>query len=342
MKKELDGSETKRLQALKDYDVLDTEPEASFDRITRLAQTFLKVPIVLVSLVDRDRQWFKSRQGLAVAETSRELSFCAHAIQGNQPFVVQDATQDNRFSQNPLVCGEPGIRSYVGIPLCTPSGYNLGTLCAIDLVPRDFAPSEIGFIHDLAGLVVHELELRRIATTDSLTGLCTRRSFEAQAATEFKRARRYGRALSCVTLDVDHFKIINDSYGHAGGDAVLRYLATKCLLELRSVDIVGRLGGEEFAIIMPETKGSPAAIAAERLRQLIACKAISFVGANIDFTASFGVAELMGDDRNFGDVLKRADEALYEAKGAGRNCTVLLDDNGAQVLNNLDQLAPAA
>jgi GAF domain-containing protein len=121
-----DASEALRLAALYRYDVLDTPPEEAFDRITRLARMVLQLPIVLVSLIDRERQWFKSRQGLAATETPRSMSFCTHAIQRDVPMIVQDACADPRFQDNPLVVGDPGIRFYLGVPLRTPDGHNSG------------------------------------------------------------------------------------------------------------------------------------------------------------------------------------------------------------------------
>lgn len=138
----LPPNERERLAALRRYVVLDTPPEAAFERITRLASRLLHVPISLVSLVDESRQWFKSAFGLPLRQTSREVSFCAHAILNRDVTVVADATLDRRFLDNPLVTGDPRIRSYAGAPLTTPDGFNLGTLCAIDTVPRRFTPEE--------------------------------------------------------------------------------------------------------------------------------------------------------------------------------------------------------
>lgn len=127
-----------RLMALRRYAILDTSPEEPFDKLTQLVRDVLGVPIAAVSLIDAERQWFKSITGLTACETSRDISFCSHAIQRQEPMMIPDATLDPRFAGNPLVTGEPGIRSYLGIPLTTPDGYNLGALCAIDLQPRSF------------------------------------------------------------------------------------------------------------------------------------------------------------------------------------------------------------
>jgi PAS domain S-box-containing protein len=163
MRTPLPANETERLQALQRQHILDTPPEAAFDRITRLAAQLFGVPISLVSLVDRDRQWFKSCFGLDLRQTDRQLSFCAHAILSDDVFVVPDATQDERFANNALVTGELGIRFYAGAPLKTRDGFNLGSLCIIDTRPRHFSEQDIANLKDLAALVIDELELREAA-----------------------------------------------------------------------------------------------------------------------------------------------------------------------------------
>lgn len=150
--------EPQRLQALQDLEILDTPPEARFDRVTRIAQQLFQVPIALVSLVDADRQWFKSRQGLDAPETPRDISFCGHAILGEGVFVVPNATTDERFQDNPLVCGGPDIRFYAGAPLHGPTGARVGTLCLIDRVPRTLSPEQLASLRDLADCVEGELE----------------------------------------------------------------------------------------------------------------------------------------------------------------------------------------
>lgn len=129
-------NEAERLHALCGLNLLDTAPEERFDRITRIAAQFFDVPIVLVSLIDSDRQWFKSRHGLAAEETPRSMAFCAHAIEQDDVLIVEDATLDDRFRNNPLVTGEPFIRFYAGYPIRTSDGVVVGTLCLIDKTPR--------------------------------------------------------------------------------------------------------------------------------------------------------------------------------------------------------------
>ncbi|MDP2274963.1 MAG: diguanylate cyclase [Archangium sp.] len=153
-------NETERLAELLRYRVLDTAREPAFERITRLASTLLETPIALVSLVDESRQWFKSEVGMGVAQTPRELSFCAHAIHDTTTMVVGDTHTDARFASNPLVLGDPKIRFYAGAPLTTPRGFNVGTLCVIDRKPRVFSSKQAQVLADLAALAVDELELR--------------------------------------------------------------------------------------------------------------------------------------------------------------------------------------
>jgi GAF domain-containing protein len=154
-------SEKKRLKVLWQYEVLDTVPEEVFDDLTELAARICEAPIALISLVDEKRQWFKSKVGTAVNETSRDVSFCAHAISQTELFIVPDATQDPRFANNPLVTSDPQIRFYAGALLITPDGYALGTLCVIDKVPRDLRPEQQQALRILARHVVSQLELRR-------------------------------------------------------------------------------------------------------------------------------------------------------------------------------------
>jgi GAF domain-containing protein len=154
-------NEAERLKALHQYRILDTKPEQAFDDLTLIASQICGVPIALISLVDEDRQWFKSRVGVEIAETSRSVSFCAHAIQQQGIFTVADALNDARFRDNPLVKGDPHIRFYAGAPITTQDGYALGTLCVIDYVPRKLTDDQNNALQALQRQVTAQLELRR-------------------------------------------------------------------------------------------------------------------------------------------------------------------------------------
>lgn len=160
--------ESQRLRALQELLILDTPAEERFDRITRLARRLFQVPVALISLVDHDRQWFKSRQGMAVRETARDISFCGHAILADGAFVVPDACEDERFRDNPLVTGDPHIRFYAGIPLKASDGSRVGTLCIVDHRPRRFSADEEQGLRDLSALVEEELQLSRLRDAAAL------------------------------------------------------------------------------------------------------------------------------------------------------------------------------
>jgi len=197
-------SEKKRLKVLWQYDVLDTIPEALFDDLTELAAGICEAPIALISLVDEKRQWFKSKFGITINETSRDVSICSHAIQQPDLFIIPDATQDVRFAGNPLVTSDPKIRFYAGAPLTTPDGYALGTLCVIDKVPRELRSEQKQALRILARHVVSQLELRRrskearetqtrspVQTTSSLAKQVTRLKAElAQARRQLARRKK--------------------------------------------------------------------------------------------------------------------------------------------------------
>lgn len=155
--------EQRRLQAIEHYDLLDAPPTEAFDRITRLATRLFDVPIAMVNVIDHDSQWCLATQGIALDRTSREVSFCTHTIRRDGVMVVEDAREDGRFADNPLVTGEPGIRFYAGAPLTAPNGYRLGTLCLIGNEPRCFSDADRDSLQDLAGVVMDELNLRNFA-----------------------------------------------------------------------------------------------------------------------------------------------------------------------------------
>ena len=154
-------NEAGRIAALEKYAILDTDPEQSFDDLTLLASFICRTPIALISLVDENRQWFKSRVGMDAKETSRDIAFCSTAILQSDVFVVPDALKDDRFRDSPLVVSDPHIRFYAGAPLINEDGYALGTLCVVDRAPRELAPDQKEALKALSRLVLAQLEFRR-------------------------------------------------------------------------------------------------------------------------------------------------------------------------------------
>jgi len=152
-------NEAERLNTLRGYEILDTHPEDRFDDLTKLAALICNAPISLISLVDEDRQWFKSKTGLEVCQTPREDAFCAHAILSPELFLVSDATQDPRFATNPLVLGELHVRFYAGAPLTAPNGHHLGALCVMDRVPRRLSREQQESLRILSRLVMAQVIL---------------------------------------------------------------------------------------------------------------------------------------------------------------------------------------
>lgn len=320
--------ESTRLQALDECDILDTEPEAVYDRITRLAGHITHMPTALISLVDHDRQWFKSKQGLSQAETPRDDAFCHYTIQTREPLVVTDARTDDRFRHNRLVTGPPHIRTYVGIPLLLSEDVIVGSLCVIDYEPRELVDWQIEALCELAGVVVELLESRRQALVDPLTRTFNRRMLSRLVHKEIAHYARHQQPFCFILLDLDNFKAINDQHGHPAGDTALRRIA-ECWNEiLREEDTLCRMGGEEFGVLLIETELAKAVMIGERLRTRLQELSIELDSGRIQITTSLGVTEYAGGDIDMEALLNRADEALYQAKQQGRNRLVAKEAPG--------------
>ena len=253
IKATLPADEKARLETLQLLHILDTQPEERFDRITRMAKRMFDVPIAVVSLVDAHRQWFKSCVGLSVTETDRDISFCGHAILGNEVMVVENTLEDMRFFDYPLVLHEPHIRFYAGCPLRAPNGSKLGTLCIIDNKPRQFDVHDVSALSDLAATVEREMSSLQMATMDELTNISNRRGFMMLAGYSLHFVARHKIPLSLIFFDLDKFKAINDNYGHAEGDAALVAFANLMKTTCRESDIFARLGGDEFVVLLTNT-----------------------------------------------------------------------------------------
>lgn len=307
-------NEADRLDTLRSLNILDTSPEERFDRLTRLAKGLFGVPIALVSLVDENRQWFKSAQGLDVPETSRDISFCGHAILQDDVLLVPDTALDERFCDNPLVTDDPDIRFYAGCPLRMPNGSKLGTLCIIDREPREFNDNDKALLRDLARMAEQELAAVQLATMDELTLLSNRRGFEALSLHALGLCKRLKKPATAMVIDLNHFKEINDCYGHAEGDLALTNFATILKQSFRESDVVGRLGGDEFAILA--TNSSERTLQATLARLAKSVRSYNKHAARgYDIEYSIGLAAYHPDgNENIAELLDEADKLMYEDK----------------------------
>jgi diguanylate cyclase (GGDEF)-like protein len=309
------ADEPERVAQLRALSLLDTEAEERFDRVTRLAQRLFGVPIALVSLVDDDRQWFKSKQGLDVTETPRDVSFCGHAILDDDVLHVADATLDPRFADNPLVTEEPSIRFYAGCPISGPGGAKLGTLCIIDREPRRLTDEDALSLRDLATMVEREIAALHLAGTDELTQLSNRRGFELLVPKVLSVCRRTGIGATLLYFDLARFKAINDEHGHAAGDGALQEFARILERTFRASDVIARLGGDEFAVLLSGSTDPDEACT--RLRDALGERNRDRDGAGSRFAleASIGVVSFdPGDDATLAELLARADAAMYADK----------------------------
>ncbi len=260
-------NEQARLKALRSLEILDTHSEERFDRVTRIAMRMFDVPVALISLVDENRQWFKSCLGTSIRETPRDNSICGHAILGDEVFIISDTLADARFSDNPLVTGEPYIRFYAGRPISSMQGFKIGTLCLIDHQPRTFTSKDIQDLDDLAQMVESELTAIELATMDELTQLSNRRGFTMLADKYLNYFARHQIPATLVFMDLNLFKVINDTYGHDEGDRALQTFAQAMKQTGRSSDIFARLGGDEFVVLLANAAIKEADIYIQRLSE---------------------------------------------------------------------------
>lgn len=303
-----------RVNTLRALDILDTPPEERFDRLTRLARRVFNVPIALVSLVDTERLWVKSRMGEAMTETAREISFCGHAILGNELFLIPDTLTDVRFFDNPLVQDNPHIRFYAGYPLAVPNGSKLGTLCLFDMQPRELDVEERALLRDLAQIAEQELAAVQLATLDEMTRLSNRRGFEALAGHALNMARRQHRPASLLFFDLNDFKKINDTFGHAEGDRALIAFAELLRTALRESDVIGRLGGDEFVALLSDADATHTAEIIGRMQD--ALNELNREQARgYDIRFSVGITEYdAARHASFEALLAEADVAMYANK----------------------------
>lgn len=267
--------------------------------------------------VDGDRQWFKSRQGLGASETPRDISFCGHAINQDGLFIVPDASEDDRFHDNPLVTGDPSIRFYAGYPLKLRQGINLGTLCLIDSKPKELDEEDQQLLNDLGAMIEQEIRSIQLATLDELTLISNRRGFLTLADHAQKVCRRKDIPMSVIAFDLNKFKPINDSYGHHEGDFALKQFAEVMRSVFLESDVIGRLGGDEFVAMLTGAEDEKVVDILDRFRsELDAVNNAMNKPYKIQY--SVGVASFPSDtEQSLEEMIAVADSAMYEKKRDG-------------------------
>ncbi|HEY0661395.1 MAG TPA: sensor domain-containing diguanylate cyclase [Lysobacter sp.] len=348
--------EVRRQAALDAYAILDSAPEQAFDDIVRLAVTLCDVPAAAISLIDRDRVWFKAQIGVDQPQVPRSQSLCNHAIhEPGRTLVVNDLAIDPiPAAKRRRLAGKPP-RFYAGVPLLSPDGQPLGAVCVMDVVPRELRPQQVEGLELLARQTRHLLELRRYAleqgkllsereayaqraeraradlqlrhealqeaaNRDPLTGLLNRAALTQLLDEAQERDPAERPPYSLLLLDLDHFKLVNDRHGHLLGDEALRAVAEAVSATVRKGDVAVRYGGEEILVVLPATGLAGAAEVAHRIREQVALAPLPF-----KVTVSVGVAAGDPIHDKPEQVFDRADQALYRAKAGGRD-RVVVDD----------------
>jgi diguanylate cyclase (GGDEF)-like protein len=323
------ANETERLSFLYACGILDTPQDERFDRITRLATHIYRADLAFLAFTDDRYLWMKSVVGGGVETwVGRNNSVCQFVIASGKPLVIGDLRTDPLVRDHPIIPHLP-FRFYAGVPLMTDEGAAVASLCVLKREVQDPEAFDLSPLNDLGALAMDELELFRrnrdlslLADTDGLTGIANRRGFDTALERAIRRARRTETPLSLLLLDLDHFKLLNDTLGHGAGDDVLRQFGRILAAAARRPDdTAARYGGEEFALILPDTDTDGAAEVARLVRDALLAAVIPHPGG-IDerVTVSTGIATALTLDLPDRETLiARADAALYLAKRAGRD-----------------------
>ena len=318
--KPIASDETRALRALTTFCVLDTLPDERFDRITRLACAALNVPVALVTLVDRERQWLKSRQGLSAAANDYWLSLCSKSVAADGQLVVRDTHAEPDFEDHPLVVGEPHLRFYAGQSIRGPDDSHIGALCIVDERPRPFPIRDSGVLSDLTALVEREILLLEHATTDELTRLSNRRGFAQVAHHVLALCRRSAQPAVVVSVDLDNFKAVNDAHGHEAGDRVLRAFSKMLFTHFRDSDVVARVGGDEFAVLLSGTTTAHVIESFDRLGAEFATSTLARDYPRLHWSA--GLADFdPQSETTIEALLNAADARMYRTKTSKRQGT---------------------
>lgn len=305
------ANERERLQTLRDLDLLDTPPEERFDRITRIARQLFSVPIALVSLVDDNRQWFKSRQGLDATETPRDISFCGHAIIDRDPLIVTDALNDARFADNPLVCDAPNIRFYAGCPISAPNGQRIGTLCLIDEQPREFNDEQQARLRELAMMVEDELSTLAQITVDRVTGLSNRNGFLEITGHLLPLCQRKQQPATLWMFQIQNLLDIEEAAGKEEADATACEFADMLSNGFRQSDVTARLSFDVFAVMLAGSTLDDARQARKLLDEVMGERADRAYERRLSLV-SFAAAYAPDRHENASALLRDAESGLIE------------------------------
>jgi diguanylate cyclase (GGDEF)-like protein len=314
------ADEPARLAALRAFGVLDQPRQGDLDAAARLAAYVCGTSSASINLIDSDRQWQAAAHGTEPGEVSRADAMCQHTVLGTEVVYTPDARSEALFADNPFVTGGIAkVRLYASAPLVTSDGHSVGTVCAFDERPGQLDATQLALLRDIADQVMALFELRRLsaglrraATRDPLTGLANRRAVETAMAGAIARAERGLGTPSVVMADLNGFKAINDSLGHAAGDAVLTSVAQRLQATARGVDTVGRLGGDEFVVLLEHTGGPGATAALSRLRRSLE-GGWSEVAGEHEVEAALGITTYRAGD-SVATLLARADAEMYADK----------------------------
>jgi diguanylate cyclase (GGDEF)-like protein len=341
--------ETARLKALDAAGILATPDEHSFNCVTNIGARLFDVPVCLLSLVDANRQWFKSVVGLGIKESPRDVAICAHVVGTGGPVIVEDTLCDARFADNPLVSASPRLRFYAGCPVRATSGEILGALCLLDYEPRHFPERQVALLRELASLAEVSLLTRRVSAAqraltakleaarracliDPWLRIWNRGGINSILEHQRQISIDSGSPFSTLMIDIDHFKRVNDSHGHLIGDRLLGAVVRSLQSALRAGDELGRYGGEEFLVVLPDTSASGAKSLALRMADAVGIVRVDVptgiigCGVTIGCTVSIGAAEWRGNaGESLYSLLSRTDHALLQAKSRGRNCVQVSD-----------------
>ena len=313
IKPAIPANEAQRLHVLHELKILDTLADDRFDRVTRIAARLFHVPMALISLVDSNRQWFKSRVGMHECSTRRDISFCAHALHEHDILLVEDAALDVRFHDNPLVTDYPYIRFYAGYPLKARDGMVVGTLCILDHQPRYLSSDEMALLTDLGHIVETELRIWCQSTTDLLTGLYNRAGFFQLAHNTLALCKRHEWQALLVYMDLNGFKRVNDTFGHEAGDEALRLFATLLHQSFRHEDVIARIGGDEFILLLPHCSEQEYVTILQRINEQL--ERLNALKPQWNIGVSCGMTPIYPDTRDTLEAsIKKADACMYSSR----------------------------